>query len=103
MAEIIQKQKIIKIENLGEEYDDEMEQILIKNGVCEDELVYKDSNFSSISFSSKEEEINWIRNNAFLFKDENYYYIVAEDSCGDYSVERKNLHNDYFDAVEVKV
>lgn len=95
------KMKIILQKNLSEEYEDEIEEIFKeKSIISEDEMVFKGANIASIPFTSNEERIAWIEENAILLKDANYYYVASIDAAGDWVVERCNLHNGYLDAVD---
>ena len=71
---------VIEIQNLSENFDDELEEIMIQQGMIEDEMVYADHNIASIPFTSQKEEIEFVKNNCILFKDDTYYYVVCQES-----------------------
>ena len=71
---------VIEIQNLSENFDEELEEIMMQQGMIEDEMVYTNYNIASIPFTSQKEEIEFVKNNCILFKDDTYYYVVCQES-----------------------
>lgn len=95
MSERIQMKKINNLQKT--DFDIEIEEIL-KNEkiIAEDAIAYEDNITANIGFSSDDEKKEYIEANCVCFYDDDYVYICADDSTGDYRVERRKLKHHSF-------
>ena len=78
-----------KINNLTENFEDELETILRDEGIIDENgMVYADHIIAAQPFSSKDEKVEFVENECISFIDEEYIYICKNDGIGDYGVER---------------
>lgn len=82
-----------KINNLTENFEDELETILLEEGITSKEnMVYEDQVLAREIFFSKEEEINFVKNECISFVDENNIYICKDDGSGDFGVQKIQIN-----------
>ncbi|MBQ6219994.1 MAG: hypothetical protein IJH63_00515 [Methanobrevibacter sp.] len=85
----------IKTQNLSKEnFDEEIENILIEKEIITDEMVYEAITIGSVPFKSTEDEKNFIEEKCILIEDDEYYYICCQEknftrmAGEDYGVQR---------------
>lgn len=76
-----------KIQIDGNDFETEIENYLIENGVDKDVMAYEGHTIASVPFHNREEEIEYIKENCIVFEDATNYYIAKEDPAGDYEVQ----------------
>ena len=92
-----------KINNLTENFEDELETILRDEGIIDENgMVYADHVIAAQPFSSKDEKVEFVENECIGFIDDEYIYICKNDGTGDYGVERVLItkHSELLQLVE---